>query len=366
MGHEITMLAFDRQETTEFGGLEEYCDLLRVPHSSKNTLRGVFWNLFSFLPYNISKYHSEPFQYALKKLLKENSFDVIHIENLHMAQYLEICRSFSEQNVESVIVERYLHVSRGIKARYLTIMHRRIVLYESSAIAKVDCCCPITDVDRDRLRVMQPSANLITIPAGVDDSLLDGPFNPQHIRHSIVFFGGLEWIPNQDGIKWFIREILPMVESKGFPDVKLVVIGKNPPAEIRSLANTRIEVLGYVEDLRSEVQKYSVAIAPHRIGGGLRLKIIESFAMKIPVVSTSIGCEGIDAASGVHLLIEDEPEKFAGAIVSLFDNQSLRQRLTEEAFKLVSEKYRWKSIARHLEEVYDAAITARRSRNDRP
>jgi len=358
-GHRITMLAFDFGQDHNYDTLRKYCDLHTIPHSRENSFFGVLANAFSSLPYNISKYQSRKFARTLTELVDSKTFDVLHVDYLHMAGYGLLAKSrigipvvLREHDVQSTIMERYATtVSNPLLRLFLNTQVRKIRAYESKMLGSVDCCCAITEVDANRIRDLQPSANVTTIPAGVDSSMFDTTHSEGQIPESIVFFGGMNWIPNQDAVHWFVESILPRVII-GHPKVKFFILGKDPPPSIKNLESESIIVKGFVPDLHNELQKYRVAIAPFRIGGGLRIKIIECFALKIPVVSTSIGCEGIAAVNGKSIMIEDDVDKFARSIISLFEDDTLRTLLTKEAFNLVTSQYRWESVAEKFEQVY--------------
>ena len=372
-GHQITLLAFDREEHYDPGPLPQFCEVIPVKHSTRNSLLGGFMNLFSGAPYNIAKYRSRMLEVMLKSLLTSRSFDVVHVDHLHMAHYGLMCKEMAnlpivlrEHNIESTIVERFIETGSSLMLRvYLKEQVWRIRRYEAAMAAHYDACCVITEDDRKRLEELQPSVKARVVTGGVEAGYFAERPGNDVIPHSISFFGGLDWIPNQDAIHWFHDYIFPRIKEK-YSDAKMYLIGKRPAHSIKALEGENVIIRGFVPDLLSEIRRYQVTVAPFRIGGGIRLKILESFAMRIPVVATTVGCEGILARHNEHLLIANTPEDFAGSVIRLFEDKALKERLTQHAFALAHERYRWEHVAEEFENVYIEAIQRKRRTGDKP
>ena len=369
-GHRITMLALQRTDPIDYGPLEEYCDLVTVPHSNENSVSAAVANLLSDLPYNISKYRSRTYEEALRNMLCSKSFDVVHCDHLHMAYYGVLCKTLTEvpivlreHNIESLIVSRYAERVRIPGFRWwLNVQKHRIRAYEAHMTAEFDANCVITEADRRKLLDIQPSAHTVVIPAGVDESLLRAPAPTEKIPFSVAMVGSFDWPPNQDALWWFVHDILPRVVAK-VPEVTLHVIGKEVPARVKAMEGNNLVVRGFVPDLGRELSRYHLMVVPLRVGGGMRLKIIESFALRVPVVSTSIGCEGIECEDDVHILHADTEEAFVRQIERVFRDATLGGRLATDAYALVNEHYRWDRIAEQFEQTY---LTAGESRIRRP
>ncbi|MGH2568984.1 MAG: glycosyltransferase family 4 protein [Bacteroidota bacterium] len=361
-GHNITMLAFERTAGVDTKPLQEFCELVTVPHSNKNTVRGAFRNLFSDLPYNMQKYRSVGFQHTLQGLLDSKSFDLVHVDHLHMAPYGIFCKEHAklpivlrEHNVESVIVERYAErVRMPVFRQWMALQKKRIRSYEGEIAAQFDLCCAITEEDRKRLMELNPRVNARVIPAGVEQRYFQSEQPRTKIPHSIALFGSFDWLPNQDALEWFVSDIFPRIQHRQ-PEVRLYIIGKDIPHQIQARKNTAVVVRGFVPDLQQELQQYELTVVPLRIGGGMRLKILESFALQLPVVSTPIGCEGIFCREEEHLLIANTEEQFTNQVLRLLNNPQLQRFLAENAFKLASLQYRWEHVAEVFEETYNEA-----------
>ncbi len=368
LGHKVTLLALDVHKPKDVEQLLEYCNLIRIPHSNKNSPGRAFFNLFSTIPYNISKYYSGRCEARLKEVLANNRFDVVHVDHLHMGHYGLLCKQYAgvpivlrEHNVESVIMERYLSVTKSSILRvWLRSQLRRIRKYETQMAGRFDACCMVTKQDEKNLRSLQPSARTWVIPAGVEERYFESPPGREKIPNSVALVGDFQWRPNRDALSWFVEAIFPRVLEKR-PQTVLYIIGKNIPEMIKAPRPGTVVIRGLVDDFREELQQYEMLVVPLRVGGGIRLKILESFAMRIPVVSTAIGCEGIEAAHNGHLLIADTEEAFAVEIIRLFAEGSLKDVLTRNANALVQKQYRWEDLGRAFEGVYEAMINRKKA-----
>ena len=364
-GHKIAMIALGDPVDASYAPLRSYCDLHVVSMSTKNSVIGVALNLFSSLPYNISKYSSNKLQTIIASVLNKNTFDVVHIDSLHMASYgVWIMREYRlpvilrEHNVESTIMERYLFTATNPLLRiYIAMQLRRIKRYEAKMAGEFDSCCPITDVDARRIIQMQPNAKIKVISGGVEGTLFTEYCDTkERIPNSLVFIGVLNWIPNQDAFEWFIKEVFPRILIGAF-GTKLFIIGKDVPSKLLQYESEKIIFKGFIPDLKKETLKYEISIAPFRIGGGLRLKIIECLAMSLPVVATEVGCEGIEVKDGDSILIGNTAEEFAEKTLHLLNNPVLRERIARRGYTVSDRLYRWESVAEKFEEVYRRVIS---------
>jgi glycosyltransferase involved in cell wall biosynthesis len=370
LGHEVTLFAFDRAPGVEYGPLSEFCDLRRVTHSTRNSPWGALLNIFSDLPYTISKYRSENLEQQLVNFVEQHRPDVVHVDHLHMAGYGARLRErfglpvvLREHNIESVIVERFAdHARNPAVRRYARLQQGRMRRYEARMAGMVDVCCPITPDDARKLIELNPAASVRVVPGGVEASYFTPAGGSAAAPDSIVFFGGMDWLPNQDAVGWFLDDIFPIILASR-PAATLTIVGKHIPPAIAKRAGPRVVIRGFAEDLRAEVQKHAVSIAPFRIGGGMRLKIIESFAMGVPVVSTAIGCEGIGAEDGEQIVVADSPGDFAAAVTELLTGGERARTIAGAARVLASERYRWEAVAAMFESVYREALGGARTRH---
>jgi glycosyltransferase involved in cell wall biosynthesis len=358
--HNITLVTFENSLDTkkDYSELQNYCKLFLVPKNLNNSVSGIVKSLFSEVPYNIQKYISQEMLKTINQLLQAEEFDIVHVDGLHMAYYgIEIKKFFDipitlrEHNIESIIMKRVSENTKNILIKSFTLLqYKKIYSYEKYVTNEFDKCVVITKEDENTLKKLNPKAPTVVIPAGVDLNFFY-PLSAKEVEFSIVFVGSFDWYPNVEGVTWFLKKIYPIIKQKT-PLLKLYIVGKNPPESIISFNSPNIIVTGYVKDVRDYVAKSQVFIVPLRIGGGMRIKIIEAMAMGKAVVSTSIGAEGIEAKNNEEIIIKDREEGLANAITDLLVDEEKRKRIGEKALELVKEKYMWEKVAENFEKEY--------------
>lgn len=217
----------------------------------------------------------------------------------------------------------------------------------------VDQVVAVSDLDARRLEELAGISGVVTIPNGVDTAYFADTGAPRR-ANSLVYVGGLTWSPNHDAIRYFCKEILPRLAAE-VPEVSLTVIGKVPNGgDFREIIdNPRVRMSGLVDDVRPLIAEAAAYVVPLRIGGGTRLKILEALSMAKPLVSTSVGCEGLDVIHGEHLLIADTPEAFAQQVLRVLREPDLARRLGLAGRERVEQRYDWDVVARGLESVYE-------------
>jgi glycosyltransferase involved in cell wall biosynthesis len=223
--------------------------------------------------------------------------------------------------------------------------------YEAGALRRFSGVLAVSTADRDTLARIYPGAvvrPVHVVPTGVDT----GYFNPSSSEpgaRDLVFTGSMDWLPNEDAMLFFCREILPLVRAEE-PTASLTIVGRDPtPAVERLAADSGVTVTGRVDDVRPYVRDGAVYVVPLRIGGGTRLKIFEAMAMSKAIVSTAVGAEGLPVRDGKHLLLADDPRAFATAVVQLLRNVDGRRSLETAARALVVERFEWAAVAGDLE-----------------
>jgi len=230
--------------------------------------------------------------------------------------------------------------------------HRRMHRYEGRTLGRFDAVLAVSDADRQTFTRLYPDAvrgPVHIVPTGVDTDFFKPSVSPARATQ-LVFTGSMDWLPNEDAMRYFCRSILPLVRAEE-PEAGLSIVGRAPTPAVQSLAaEPGVEVTGRVDDVRPFMEQAAVYIVPLRIGGGTRLKIFEAMAMGKAVVSTTVGAEGLPVVNGEHLLLADEPRSFARAIVRLIRDQDQRERLGDAARRLVLARYDWSAVAGALEE----------------
>jgi len=357
--HHVTYLTLDDGASAPDAHeqAQEYCsELVTVPFrtSPKKSLafyKEVCHNLISPLPYAVWKYRSQAFRSTCERLLHSTDVDVIVCDFLTPAVNLPPRPRqpviLFQHNVEADIWRRHWQVAtRAVSRAYLRGQWRRMVTFEQQACQDVDRVIAVSETDAERMRQEYGIRAVSTVPTGVDTSFFRPSAAPVRDPDSLVFTGSMDWLPNEDGIQFFVHQVLPLVRRE-CPDVTVTIVGRHPTHAVRRLADPDrgIAVTGGVPDIRPFLERAAAVIVPLRIGGGTRLKIFEAMAMGCAVVSTSVGAEGLPIQDGTHLLIADSPHDFAGACVRLLRDPELARRLGAHAADHVQTYYGWDAAA---------------------
>ena len=305
---------------------------------------------------------------ALRTLLARQTWDVVNVEFSFMAACRDALSAderrragafvLDEHNVEYEILRRTA-ASETTPARrvYNGVNWRKLKREEVGAWKLYDGCAVTSRVDEQQLLRDVPSAATAVVPNAADiDHFKPRPEAAPPEPYTLLFFGAFNYFPNTDGLHFFVNEVLPLVAAQ-CPQVKLRVVGHTPP-ELKALSGKHIEMLGFVDDLRVQIERAAVVIAPLRVGGGTRLKIVEAMAMGKAVVSTHLGAEGLDVTHGRDVLLADEPAAFAEQVVRALQSPELQEQLGRAARKQVEEHYGWAESVRRLEALYDRLLSA--------
>lgn len=252
-------------------------------------------------------------------------------------------------NVEHIIWKRVCQVeTRWWRRALLEVEWRKMRRSEARACARARLTVAVSEVDRALLAAHAPRGRIHALPTGVDTTYFTPNGSPE-TPNTLVFHGGMDWFPNEDGILYFIDAVLPRIR-RDVPQVSLMVVGRSPSARLRrAAAKAIVWVTGTVDDVRPYVTEAAVYVVPLRVGGGTRLKIFEALAMGKAVVSTSVGAEGLPLVPGTHFLQADDPGDFAEAVVALLRDPARRQALGSAGRQLVEERYSWAQVAREFE-----------------
>lgn len=324
-----------------------------VDKASLKHYRDVFVSLFGCAPYTVRKYADPCLADALCRLLEKESFDCIVCDFLapSMNFNTEIRKRsvLFQHNVEAIIWQRHWQTQSNFLMKIVSFLeYRKLLSYEKRACLEFGKVLTVSQDDSAWFRQQYGLASSTTIPTGVDIEFFR-PSAQASDPNVIVFTGSMDWLPNIDAVVWFCREILPLVK-RVFPGVVFYAVGRRPVAEIVQLGekNPSIIVTGDVDDIRPFLAQASVFVVPIRIGGGTRLKIFEAMAVGNPVVSTTIGAEGLPVVDGKDVLLADDPLFFSECIVRLLNDRTLAKLLGVAARRKVEENFSWKKVANNF------------------
>lgn len=314
-------------------------------------------------PYTYFDYGSDHFGDQLAGELRDFKPDLVHLDSMDLYRWLDeiigVPTTCTHHSIESELLElRGTRLGNPAARRYAMWQARRIAEVERRYAPRVALNLMMSALDARRLEDLAPGSRTEVVPNGVDAEWFSPSAAEQSTAKSVVFVGPLYMYPNWDGISAFIDESWPIIR-RNEPKATLTLVGRASDEQTAELgANEGVEVLGFVPDIRPHLQRARCCVAPLRIGGGTRLKILEYWAMQKPVVSTSIGCEGLSTTDGVNILIRDQPEEFADAVLSLLSNQPLADAIGQKARGTVEAEFTWDRIGDKLRQTYRELINS--------
>jgi polysaccharide biosynthesis protein PslH len=366
--HQVTFFGFHAGGSSgTHAELSNFCEqvvcvpLDLPPAKSFAEFREYLSGILSRQPYNLRKYCRRQVASELRLLVQRERFDVLVCDFLVPAAAvpwdIPCPKVLFTHNVEATIWRRHYEVASNPLWKLLSWREWRAMEgAEKQYLQKADVVIAVSVADRDVFaQVISPEKIAVTA-TGVDVEYFQ-PRPGTEEEKTLVFTGSMDWLPNEDGIFYFMQEILPRIAQE-IPAVKLIVVGRRPSPRMQSLAetNAQVQLTGRVEDIRPHLARGTVCIVPLRIGSGTRLKIFEAMAMAKPVVSTTIGAEGLAVQHGTHLFLADSPEDFAKYVILLLRDETLRERLGAAARSLVENNFSWSSVAREFEAVLERSL----------
>ena len=364
--HEIHYVALDVGDSPEgLARSPEYCTrAYAIPHRLPE--RGSFAfiaqaaaNLFSELPLAVSRYQSAPMRNRIMDLVERGGFDRLVCDFIFSAPnipHLEHSILF-QHNVESTIWQRHSQNAANRAAKtFFSMQAKRMVAYEGQVCRKSGHIIAVSTTDADRMRKMFGVSRVSDVPTGVDLDYFAPVETGASQISDLVFVGSMDWLPNIDAVQYFVADILPLIRKKR-PHCTVAIVGRKPRGNILDLAkhDPGIIVTGTVPDVRPYFWGSSISIVPLRIGGGTRLKIYEAMAARSPVVSTTVGAEGLPVSSGETCSLADDPQDFADRCLELLEDENRRKCMAKAAWELVSSRFSWEHAARRFEQILEKA-----------
>jgi sugar transferase (PEP-CTERM/EpsH1 system associated) len=367
--HDIVLLTFIQSKEEERFALQlrTVCREVRVVYLPRwKSMLSCLLGLCQAIPFQVAYYRSPRMRKMFQETLARVDPHLVHTHLIRMAQYtarhLSIPRVLDVTDAVSLYLMRFLAKERNLLKKVgLFVEHRRVKRYER-IIQKFDCTLVCSEVDRTVLRQAGQGARIELLYNGVDLDIFSDNGGLAYERHSIIYTGNMTYYPNKDGAIYLARRIFPLVQEE-ISDAKLYIVGQDPPKRVKSLENAHIVVTGFVPNIQDYYLRSAVAVSPIRFGAGTLNKILEPLALGVPVVSTSVGFEGLQLRHGEDILIADTPEAFAEAIVAVLTDQSLRKKLSDNGKHVVRSLYGWETIAQKLEDIYTSVFESSRLRN---
>ena len=364
--HQIWLLTFlEPTQHPDNGPLDDLCEQVEtIPLPQRSTLTRLQQMAFTTRPDMSWRLWSPQFARHLETQLRQTSVDIVHLEGIEMAPYLSLVRQFAPQakiiyddhNAEWLLQQRNFlndlrNPRRWVAAAYSYIQTQRLKRYERWICRAADVVVTCSHPDRTALQRLDSSLRVVVIPNGVDLTRYSN-FIGQTIPFDIVFTGKMDYRPNIDAVLWFGDEVLPKIQQV-HPSVTLGIVGQKPHARLDVLRQNRaITITGEVDEILPYIGGAGVYIAPFRVGGGTRLKLLEAMAMRKAIVATAVGAEGYPITPGQEMVIADDAFTMAAEISRLLTDSEVRAKLGQKAFQFVEAGYTWESIVPQFETLY--------------
>jgi sugar transferase (PEP-CTERM/EpsH1 system associated) len=364
--HEVWLatLVGTKEQAENIAHLREICSVveavdIRPTRALAQPLEG-FRYMLTGKPPDLRFYYSVELANKIRHLITMMDFDIVHIELSHMGMYLDILpremRNRTVWMLHDIDWKKFDQISQleSKPARKLRIwLHSRMMRWwEPRYAERFQRCITVSESDRTLLMDANPRIKVEVVPNGVDTNF----YQPMSFKSTeipvLLFVGDMSYLPCVDAMVYFCQEVLPLIRLE-IPNVEMWIVGINPKPEVKQLEGNGIYVTGRVKDVRPYYEKSTVCVVPLRAGSGTRLKILEAMALKRPIVSTLIGCEGLDVINGEHLFIADRAEEFAEKTSYLLSNEKARQQIASQARELVVNHYDWDVIAKRLMKIYE-------------
>ncbi len=358
----VLPVQYDLQEVKrELGSICRHVEIMEIPAESSKIKRYelLLKSFFTADSLSVTFYRAEEMHRKIRELVSDVKFDIAHFDTISLADYVEdvgsIKKILNHHNMESDLFKKRSLIEKNIlKKMYYKMEAAKLNRYESRQCSKFDINFTVSELDTQLLAEVVPGVKTEVIPNAVDTEYFHKG-KADVTKNRLIIVSGMNWYPNRDAVIYMCKEIWPLL-TKELPDITMTVVGAQPPEVLVELSerDKRIEVTGFVDDVRPYIENAEIYLCPMRDGGGTRLKILDALSMGKAIVSTTKGCEGIDITPDKNVLIADTPSQFVNRIKEVLRNPELRKTLGEEARTLVKEKYSWEVIGKSLRSIYEA------------
>lgn len=355
--YQIDVICFSEINNNEnsINALKKICsdvyvfDKLYTNSKSKiNLMKNIIFAMIKKSPFIINKFADNRYTNIVKKLLTENKYDLVIADHLQVAQFLSdeyLGKAvLSQHNCEYLILKRMAEESSNfIKKKYIEFEAKKLEKYEKMICSKFKKVILLSNEDKEKLVSKEYDGNnSFILPISVSTEFKKTNINKS--KKNILFLGTMSWMPNEQGISWFLKNVWGSIKDEGY---KLYIVGKNPSDRIKQFESDNVIITGYVDDINEYIDLCDISVVPLFIGGGMRVKILESMAKRIPIISTTIGAEGIEVEDGKDILIANTEEEFIEKINNI-NNEHLYNEIIKNADRLIGDKYSIEAINKKL------------------
>lgn len=364
-GNSVDTLAMETLKHPASGNTEGMHPDITLQHVFVNTT--VKWHqlfldlLFGKVPYIAKRFINSAYKNKLIKLLKENKYDVVQLEGLYLSPYISTIREYSKSkialrshNIENEIWKR-LHVNEkfNLKRLYFKNLAKRVSRFEKKIINQYDFLIPITYRDAAEYQKLGNTRPSKVIQTGIPSKdIVDKP--TVRTNRKLYFLGSLDWLPNQEGVLWFVKKVWPMIWHSN-TNLEFHIAGRNAPDWFsKAVDKPGITFHGEVECAGDYVKNYDIMIVPLLAGGGMRVKIVEAMAQGKIIITTPIGAEGLDIIPNYHAIVAETPEDFGTGVGILMQNTDFYTKLGENSIRFIKNNYTNRALARELAAFYDS------------
>ncbi|GAA3947602.1 glycosyltransferase family 4 protein [Hymenobacter algoricola] len=376
-GHQVTVLAINTPKHAQPAHVLDHLPGVRLVTVDVDTrlspVKALKNLLFSQLPYNVERFVSPAVRARLAELLEQEAFDVVQMEGTFVAWYAGYWVEplpgtptsrwaklppvvLRAHNVEYTIWEQLAENTRNpLKKWYLRKLARRLKQFEHWMMHRFDAVAAITEADQQRLRLLGCQEPVVFVPAGVDLNRFqrDPAIRPR--PRTLFMIGSLNWLPNQEGLEWFLREVWPQARAQ-YPELELHIAGKDTPEHIRRLQLPGVTMHGFVESAARFMQEYELMLVPLLSGGGMRIKIIEGMALGKCILSTALGAEGIHVRPGFDIVLGDSPAEWLTHLGRYYHGQLGQQLIGPEAARTIARLYDNRRVVESFLDLYSVVL----------
>jgi glycosyltransferase involved in cell wall biosynthesis len=359
-GHQVKVLTAETQKHPMQKNIDkDYLDSTQIEAvfiDTKINPFDAFINLFGKESYNIARFYSKEFERKIIEILSGNTFDVVHIETLYFAQYIDIIRKHSnakivlrEHNVEYLIWERRAAAEENpFKKRYLSLLAQRLKNYELSVLNNFDGITTVTEIDKQHLVDMDCKIKIEHIPVAYD---LPETMEIKEIFPSLVYLGAMDWSPNLEGMIWFLDNVWEQLHEQ-YPELKFYIAGRKIDDYKQELQRAGIILCGEVESASEFICSKGLLVVPIQFGSGIRVKIIEGMSLGKAIVTSTIGAEGIGYQDGKDILIANTPEEYISSITKCLWDKKFYSALGTNAKHSAAKQFGYPAVAKKIEKFY--------------